>query len=89
MAAARSCTTRDSHTAVWDPINSQMIVFGGIQGCGCGALNDLWFYKPSTNAWTQPAAREMGRLSGFNHYLTKPYSAQDLRALLAALPSTR
>ena len=40
-------------------------------------------------AWTQPAAREMGRLSGFNHYLTKPYSAQDLRALLAALPSTR
>src|SRR5438874_8965610 len=40
-------------------------------------------------AWTQPAAREMGRPSGFNHYLTKPYSAQDLRALLAALPSTR
>src|SRR5437763_6438026 len=40
-------------------------------------------------AWTQPAAREMGRLSGFHHYLTKPYSAQDLRALLAALPSTR
>jgi len=40
-------------------------------------------------AWTQPAAREMGRLAGFNHYLTKPYSAQDLRALLAALPSTR
>jgi len=31
----------------------------------------------------------MGRLAGFNHYLTKPYSAQDLRALLAALPSTR
>jgi two-component system OmpR family response regulator len=40
-------------------------------------------------AWTQPAAREMGRLAGFNHYLTKPYSAQELRALLASLPSRR
>src|SRR3954464_6182864 len=36
--------------------------------------------------WAQPAAREMGRLAGFNHYLTKPYSAQDLRAALAARP---
>jgi CheY-like chemotaxis protein len=37
-------------------------------------------------AWTQPAAREMGRLSGFNHYLTKPYTAAELRVLLASLP---
>ena len=37
-------------------------------------------------AWTQPAAREMGRLSGFTHYLTKPYSTQELRLALAALP---
>src|SRR5947207_8462723 len=40
-------------------------------------------------AWTQPAAREMGRIAGFNHYLTKPYSAQDLRAVLATLPAAR
>jgi len=40
----------------------------------------------AVTAWTQPAAREMGRLSGFNHYLTKPYSADDLRAVLASLP---
>jgi two-component system OmpR family response regulator len=39
-------------------------------------------------AWTQPAAREMGRLSGFNHYLTKPYTAAELRVLLASLPPT-
>jgi len=39
-------------------------------------------------AWTQPAAREMGRLSGFNHYLTKPYTVAELRALLASLPPT-
>jgi len=39
-------------------------------------------------AWTQPAAREMGRLSGFNHYLTKPYTVAELRVLLASLPPT-
>src|SRR2546429_7869771 len=37
-------------------------------------------------ARTPPAAREEGRLAGFNHYLTKPYSVQDLRAVLATLP---
>src|SRR5438874_11034029 len=31
-------------------------------------------------AWTQPAAREMGRLSGLNHHLTKAYSTQELRS---------
>ncbi len=42
----------------------------------------------AVTAWTQRAAREMGRLSGFNHYLTKPYSAAELRAVLASLPPT-
>jgi CheY-like chemotaxis protein len=37
--------------------------------------------------WTQPAAREMGRIAGFIRYLTKPYSADELRAVLAALPA--
>jgi DNA-binding response OmpR family regulator len=40
----------------------------------------------AVTAWTQPAAREMGRIAGFNRYLTKPYSAEELRAALAALP---
>ncbi|HSU77529.1 MAG TPA: response regulator [Burkholderiales bacterium] len=39
-------------------------------------------------AWTQAAAREMGRLAGFKHYLTKPYSTAELRAVLASLAPT-
>jgi DNA-binding response OmpR family regulator len=42
----------------------------------------------AVTAWTQPAAREMGRLAGFSHYMTKPYSPQDLRAVLASLAAT-
>lgn len=38
-------------------------------------------------AWTQNAAKELGRLVGFNHYLTKPYSADDLIKLLASVAS--
>jgi CheY-like chemotaxis protein len=41
-------------------------------------------------AWTQPTAREMGRTAGFNHYLTKPYTDAELRAVLASLaPAAR
>ena len=36
-------------------------------------------------AWTQLTAREMGRTAGFNHYLTKPYTGAELRAVLASL----
>ncbi|HET7362576.1 MAG TPA: response regulator [Burkholderiales bacterium] len=39
-------------------------------------------------AWVQATAREMGRTAGFNHYLTKPYTTAELRAVLAALPPT-
>jgi len=41
-------------------------------------------------AWTQPTAREMGRTAGFKHYLTKPYTHAELRAVLASLaPAAR
>lgn len=40
-------------------------------------------------AWKHNAARELGRLVGFNHYLTKPYSTEDLLALLAPLGAKR
>jgi len=44
----------------------------------------------AVTAWTQPTAREMGRTAGFNHYLTKPYTAAELRAVLASLsPATK
>ncbi len=43
----------------------------------------------AVTAWAQPAAREMGRLVGFNHYFTKPYSSGDLLAALAPLTFSR
>lgn len=55
---------RLSHSAIWDPVADQMIVFGG--GCGAGCYrNDMWAYRPGTNSWSQlgvngvalPAAR--------------------------------
>jgi N-acetylneuraminic acid mutarotase len=40
---------RYEHTAVWDPITSQLLVFGGYDGTGL--LNDLWAYRPGNNSW--------------------------------------
>lgn len=40
-------------------------------------------------AWNQNAAKELGRLVGFNHYLVKPYSTDELLKLLAPLASKR
>ena len=39
----------------------------------------------AVTAWGQPAARRMGELSGFNHYLVKPYVIDELLAVLAPL----
>lgn len=39
----------------------------------------------AVTAWTQDAAREMARLVGFHHYLTKPYSTDHLLGLLKPL----
>lgn len=36
-------------------------------------------------AWGDQEDIELGRLAGFNHYVTKPYSPEDLLGLLAAL----
>jgi two-component system OmpR family response regulator len=35
--------------------------------------------------WNKDADRIHGRIAGFDHYLTKPYAAEDLLALLAPL----
>src|SRR5207237_3866438 len=43
---------RLSHTAIWDPMSAQMIVFGG--GCGAGCFrDDLWSYQPLLGAWNE------------------------------------
>lgn len=39
-------------------------------------------------AWNQDKAKELGKLVGFNHYLTKPYSPKDLLSILAGLAVT-
>lgn len=53
----------EGHSAVWDPENGRMLVFGGrssTQECS----NDLWAYDPDANTWstatasgTRPSAR--------------------------------
>jgi CheY-like chemotaxis protein len=39
----------------------------------------------AVTAWNQPQARELGRLSGFSHYLTKPCRTDDLLKILSSL----
>jgi two-component system OmpR family response regulator len=39
-------------------------------------------------AWAQSSARELGRMVGFNHYLLKPFAAEELLALLAPLAAS-
>ena len=40
----------------------------------------------AVTAWNQPAALELGKASGFSHYLTKPYSTDELLAILSSVP---
>lgn len=53
LMAPNPPSVRNSHTAVWDSANTQMLVFAGFGGTS--ALNDLWAYRPGSNAWTQLA----------------------------------
>ena len=39
----------------------------------------------AVTAWTQRTARELGKLSGFSHYLTKPCATSDLLDILTSL----
>ena len=41
----------------------------------------------AVTAWNQPAARELGKASGFSYYLTKPASTEELLRILASLPT--
>lgn len=40
-----SALGRYGHSAVWDPYNDSMIIFGGVAPNRCDALNDLWKYS--------------------------------------------
>ena len=39
-------------------------------------------------AWAQSSARELGRMVGFTHYLVKPFSTDELLALLEPLAAS-
>src|SRR5258708_19531241 len=41
--------SRHSHSAVWDPVSAQMIIFGGLQTFTNTDLNDVWLGKTGTN----------------------------------------
>ena len=41
---------RYAATTVWDPVNNQLLMFGGYGGV---FYNDLWAYDPVSNSWTQ------------------------------------
>lgn len=46
-------TARVMQSAVWDSQSGQMLVFGGWWWSPGTLLNDLWAYKPSTDAWSK------------------------------------
>jgi predicted GH43/DUF377 family glycosyl hydrolase/biotin operon repressor len=47
------CNPRKVASAVWDPINDWMIVFGGADLSG--HMNDTWVFTPSTSSWIRVA----------------------------------
>ncbi|MGQ9583116.1 MAG: PKD domain-containing protein [Thermoplasmatota archaeon] len=50
--------TRAYHTAVWDSLHGQMLLFGGYSS---GALADLWAFNYTQLRWTQKASAQAGR----------------------------
>ena len=42
---------RGLHSAIWDPNGARMLVVSGHLG---GVSNDLWAFRPASNAWTRP-----------------------------------
>lgn len=52
---------RDSHCAVWDPVNNRMLVFGGTNSGG-NLFNDFWQYT-AADGWKElnPPVRPSGR----------------------------
>jgi N-acetylneuraminic acid mutarotase len=45
-------SVRAYHSMVWDTVGQRMIMFGGSDGVGV-YKNDLWWYDPALNTWTE------------------------------------
>jgi alpha-tubulin suppressor-like RCC1 family protein len=58
-----SPSARQYHSMVWDPVGQRVIMFGGY-GASPTYKNDLWWYDPASNTWTEqtpassPSVRE-------------------------------
>jgi hypothetical protein len=46
-------TARSDHSMVWDSDGQRVIMFGGYGSDSSMYKNDLWWYDPAANAWTQ------------------------------------
>jgi N-acetylneuraminic acid mutarotase len=57
MAAGPS--PRSGQSAVWDPDNGQLLVFGGVDGSTY--YNELWAFLPQQNVWLRKAPGPSGR----------------------------
>jgi N-acetylneuraminic acid mutarotase len=56
---------RQNHTAVWDPVNAQMLVFGG--WTPTADQSDLWAFRPSVNAWLELSPQGAGPAARSGH----------------------
>lgn len=64
---------RKSHTAVWDPVSQQMIIFGGQQSSNNTNLNDVWLATTSTtqnDSYTAETPSGQAPAARFGHVAT-------------------
>jgi N-acetylneuraminic acid mutarotase len=60
---AKGPSARFGHSAVWDPDNGQMLVFGGNVGPANGTYSgELWAYLPAENSWYRKSNGPGGRM---------------------------
>ena len=52
--APGSPSARHKHSMVWDSVGQKIIMFGG--NTAAGYKNDLWWYDPISNTWTEKIA---------------------------------
>lgn len=47
---------RQDATTVWDPVDRQLLLYGGTNARSSQAMGDLWAYSPATGAWRRLTA---------------------------------
>jgi N-acetylneuraminic acid mutarotase len=59
---------REEHTAVWDPVRHQMLIYGGTRSGR--VVDDLWSYRPATDTWTELQPDSQWPAARFRHAAT-------------------